>query len=152
MIMNTLNKLMIVFFLLTFSSLMAFGTSQHETPKLTREDVETTMKDMSDAIINGYPEKNKDGSRMISNLALKEIENTYKNFYALPEIEKLTGYSREWFGNLMKIVQELEKVSTETNKTVGNSKQVDKFEQLNKKYEELLKVYKQTYDKPQKPK
>ena len=89
---------------------------------------------------------------MISALALKEIENNYRSFYALPEIEKLTGYSREWFGNLLKIVQDLEKISMEANKTVGNSKQVDKLEQLNKKYEELLKVYKQTYDKPQKAK
>ncbi len=151
--MSTLNKARIVLCLLMFSCMMAFGqASKEDTPKLTRADVVETMSEMSYAVINGYSEKDESGSKMISALALGEIEKIYKNFYELQEIERITGYSREWYGKLLKIVQELEKTSTEASNAVGNSQQVDKLEQLKKNYKELQKIYKQTYEKPQKAK
>lgn len=146
------DKIRLVFYLLLFSGMMAFGQhSNEENQKLTHADVAESLKVMSEAILNGYSEKNKNDSKVISREQLKIYEDVYKTYCNLPEIEKLTGYSREWYGKLLKIVQELEKVSAEINNAILNV-HMDKLEQLNMKYEELLKFYKQTYGKPLKPK
>jgi len=152
--MNTLNKLRIVFCLLMFSGMMVFGqvaASQQETPKLTRAEVEMTIREISEVIISVSPEKDEHGSTMISYEQFKVYEDIYKSYYNLPEIEKLTGYSREWYGAQLKIVTELYKCSFEINNAVVNVR-LDKLEELNKKYEELRKDYKQIYNKPQKAK
>ena len=129
--------------------------TKNEDTKLTRASIEKNVKDMSNLIINGYTGvTEKDGSensKVLSSLLLKQYEDQYKIFYSLPEIEKMTGYSREWFGKLLKTVQELNKCSNEVNVAIVRL-QPETIEPLKKKYDDLRKVYRETYEKPEKAK
>ena len=155
--MNTLNKIKLILYLLMFCNMVVYGQakpqSKTENPKLlTRADVEKTLSSMSELIINGYSDKGAaTNSKVISDLQLKEFEDKYKYFYNLPEIEKLTGNSREWFGKLLKIISELTKCSNEINNAIVRLK-TDKIEPVKKRYESLQKVYKETFQNPEKAK
>lgn len=151
--MNTLNKIQLVLYLLIFCVMSVYGQAKpqprSETPKLTRSVIETSLNSMSAMIINGYPEKGGSDSKVISSLLLSEYEGKYKFYHGLPEIEKLTENSREWFGKLLKIVGELNKCSININNAIVRL-QTDRLETLKKQYEDLRKIYKETYENPEK--
>lgn len=129
--------------------------AKNDDTKITRVSIEASMKDMSDLIINGYKsvaiKNDSDDSKVLSSLQLKQYEDQYNIFYSFPEIEKMTGYSREWYGKLLKIVQELNKCSSEINIAIIRL-HPEKIEILKKKYDELRKIYKDTYQTPEKAK
>lgn len=156
--MNMLNRKCFIFLLVIATGLTVCAQSQvkaqpqtNEPKKITRAVVETSMREMSDLIINGYADKGKSDSRVISVSQLKIYEEKYKTYYNLPEIEKMTGNSREWFGKLYKLVQAMNKCSFDINDAVIKL-QVDKIDGLKKQYADLQKAYKEVYDNPQKPK
>ncbi len=129
----------------------AQSQNQANAPKITRENIAMEMANMNRMITGGYPEKGASKSKILNATHLKIYEDKYNSYYSLPEIEKLTGFSREWFGKLMKVVGELRKCST----GIANAYvklQLDKAEPMEKKYEDLQKAYKEIYEKPEKAK
>lgn len=156
--MNTLmNKPLLIILCISFTCLPVYSqakapsqTTKNEDTKWTRALIDKSIQDMSTLIINGYT-GGKDNAKILSSLQLKQFEDQYKIFYSLPEIEKTTGYSREWYGKLLKLVQEMGKCSSEMNVAIIRL-QTSKIPALNKKYEDLQKTFKETYEKPEKAK
>ena len=132
-------------------------SAQQNTPdnkkesKITATTVRDSLAKMGQLIIAGYPDKKNSESTVIAQSILKNYETTLKSYYEYPEIEKLTFCSREWYGKLFKIVQEMGKCSAEMNVAIIRL-QTDKIPTLNKKYEDLQKLYKEISEKPEKPK
>lgn len=130
-------------------------TTKTEDIKWTRALIDKSIQAMSSLIINGYTnvaeKSGADNAKVLSSLQLKQFEDQYKIFYSLPEIEKISGYSREWYGKLLKTVQELNKCSSEINLAIVRL-QPEKLESLKKKYDDIRKVYKETSKDPEKAK
>jgi hypothetical protein len=110
--------------------------------RLSAATVENSLATMGNLIINGYPDKKNSESKVIAQSLLKNYETTLKSYYEHPDIEKATLYSREWYGKLFKLVQEMGKCSAEMNVAIIRL-QSGKIPILKTRYENLQKSYKE---------